>query len=56
MFYTIEFADSVITDDIPSIPMPYKEQIKKAIRERLSKVIFAEKASFFNHYYFDLLT
>ena len=37
MPYTIEFADSVITNDIPSIPIPYKEQIKKAIRERLSQ-------------------
>jgi len=36
MSFTIEFADSVIKNDIPSIPMPYKEQIKKAIRERLS--------------------
>ena len=35
--YTIEFADSVIKDDIPAIPVPYKEQIKRAIRERLAK-------------------
>ena len=37
MPYIIEFADSVITNDIPSIPMPHKERIKKAIRERLSQ-------------------
>ena len=37
MAYIIEFEDSVIKDDIPAIPMPYKEQVKKAIRERLSQ-------------------
>ena len=36
MKYKIEFEDRVIKEDIPTIPMPYKEQIKKAIRERLS--------------------
>ena len=36
MAYLIEFAQSVIDEDLPSIPMPYKEQIKKAIRERLT--------------------
>jgi mRNA interferase RelE/StbE len=37
MSYKIEFADSVIKKDIPAIPIPYKEQIKKAIRERLTQ-------------------
>jgi mRNA interferase RelE/StbE len=37
MAYSIEFEDSVIKKDIPAIPMPYKEQIKIAIRERLSQ-------------------
>ena len=37
MVYTIEFEDSVIKEDIPGIPMPYKEQIKTAIRERLTQ-------------------
>ena len=37
MAYAIEFADSVIENDIPAIPMPYREQIKKAIRERLTQ-------------------
>ena len=37
MAYTIEFEDSVIKEDIPAIPMPYKEQIKTAIRERLTR-------------------
>jgi mRNA interferase RelE/StbE len=37
MPYTIEFAESVIKNDIPFIPMPYKEQIKKAIREKLTQ-------------------
>ena len=36
MVYKIEFEDRVIKEDIPSIPMPYKEQIKKAVRERLT--------------------
>jgi len=34
--YLIEFAQSVVDKDIPSIPMPYREQIKKAIRKRLT--------------------
>ena len=37
MAYSIEFEDSVIKKDIPVIPMPYREQIKIAIRERLSQ-------------------
>ena len=37
MTYQIEFENSVIKKDIPSIPSPYKEQIKKAIRERLTQ-------------------
>ena len=37
MAYAIEFEESVTTNDIPAIPMPYREQIKKAIRERLTQ-------------------
>ena len=37
MAYKIEFEDSVIKKDIPAIPMPYKEQIKTVIRERLTQ-------------------
>ena len=37
MAYKIEFDESVVKEDIPSIPMPYREQIKKAIRERLTQ-------------------
>ena len=37
MVYTIEFEESVIKEDIPAIPKPCKEQIKTAIRERLTK-------------------
>ena len=37
MAFTIEFDERVIKKDIPAIPMPYKEQIKTAIRERLSQ-------------------
>ena len=37
MAYAIEFEDSVIKNDIPAIPMPCREQIKKAIRERLTQ-------------------
>ena len=37
MAYIIEFDERVIKEDIPVIPMPYKEQIKTAIRERLTK-------------------
>ena len=37
MAYTIELEERVISEDIPSIPMPYKEQIKTAIRERLTQ-------------------
>ena len=36
MAYLIKFEQRVIDEDLPSIPMPYKEQIKKAIRERLT--------------------
>ena len=35
--YTIEFEESVIREDIPAIQQPYKEQIKTAIRERLTQ-------------------
>jgi mRNA interferase RelE/StbE len=34
--YSIKLEQRVIDEDLPSIPMPYKEQIKKAIRERLT--------------------
>jgi mRNA interferase RelE/StbE len=34
--YQIEFSKNVVEEDIPSIPQPYKEQIKRAIRERLA--------------------
>ena len=37
MAYTIEIEDRVIKEDIPAIPMPYREQIKTAIRERLTQ-------------------
>ena len=37
MAYTIEIEESVIKEDIPAIPMPYKEQIKTAIRKRLTQ-------------------
>ena len=36
MPYSIVFDKRVIDEDLPKIPMPYKEQIKRAIRERLS--------------------
>jgi len=36
MAYTIIFDTHVVENDIPKIPNPYKEQIKKAIRERLT--------------------
>ena len=35
--YSLEFEEKVIKVDIPAIPMPYKEQIKTAIRERLTQ-------------------
>ena len=36
MAYEIQFAKVVTEEQIPAIPMPCKEQIKKAIRERLA--------------------
>lgn len=36
MAYSIEFEQRVIDEDLPAIQKPYKEQIKKAIRERLT--------------------
>jgi mRNA interferase RelE/StbE len=36
MAYHIDFDQRVIDEDLPAIPKPYKEQIKKAIRERLT--------------------
>jgi len=36
MPYQIKFEQAVIDDDLPSIPKPYKNQIKRVIRERLS--------------------
>jgi len=34
--YVIAFSKEVAEEQIPAIPMPYKEQIKRAIRERLA--------------------
>ena len=36
MPYLITFEQRVIDEDLPSIPMPYKDQIRRAIRERLA--------------------
>jgi len=36
MTYEITYAEEVVREQIPSIPMPYKEQIRRAIRERLT--------------------
>ena len=37
MAYSIKFAEIVVKEQIPSIPMPYRQQIKRAIEERLTK-------------------
>ena len=37
MTYRIVFDKRVIDEDLPDIPMLYKEQIKRVIKERLSK-------------------
>jgi mRNA interferase RelE/StbE len=36
MAYSIKFAEVVVNEEIPAIPMPYRQQIKQAIEERLS--------------------
>ena len=36
MAYSIKFAEIVVKEQIPAIPMPYRQQIKRAIEERLS--------------------
>ena len=36
MAYCITFAEAVVKEQIPSIPMPYRQQIKRAIEERLA--------------------
>ena len=36
MPYLIQFAEEVVKEQIPSIPMPYKGQIRRAIEERLT--------------------
>ncbi|MDR0496168.1 MAG: type II toxin-antitoxin system RelE/ParE family toxin [Treponema sp.] len=36
MAYSIQFAEIVVKEQIPSIPMPYRQQIRRAIEERLT--------------------
>ena len=36
MPYSIKFAEIVVKEQIPTIPMPYRKQIKRAIEERLT--------------------
>jgi len=36
MAYKIKFAEIVVKEQIPAIPMPYRQQIKLAIEERLT--------------------
>ncbi|MDR2428202.1 MAG: type II toxin-antitoxin system RelE/ParE family toxin [Candidatus Margulisbacteria bacterium] len=36
MPYTIQYADSVVREDIPALPKKQKLQIKRAIEERLA--------------------
>ena len=36
MAYQIKFAEIVIKEQIPAIPMPYRQQIRRAIEERLT--------------------
>ena len=36
MSYTIQFVEGVISEQVPLIPMPWREQIKRAIEERLT--------------------
>jgi mRNA interferase RelE/StbE len=36
MPYSIKFAETVVKEQIPAIPMPFRRQIKRAIEERLS--------------------
>jgi mRNA interferase RelE/StbE len=35
MAYTIQFVENVVKEQLPSIPMPWRQQIKRAIEERL---------------------
>jgi mRNA interferase RelE/StbE len=34
--YTIQFVEDVVKEQLPSIPMPWRQQIKRAIEERLA--------------------
>lgn len=34
--YKIQFVEDVIKEQLPSIPMPWRQQIKRAIEERLT--------------------
>lgn len=34
--FSIEYADSVVDEDIPALPEPYKSLIKKSIEDRLA--------------------
>ena len=36
MAYPVQFAEIVVKEQIPAIPMPFRQQIKRAIEERLS--------------------
>jgi mRNA interferase RelE/StbE len=36
MVYTIQFVENVIKEQLPSIPRPWRQQIKRAIEERLA--------------------
>ena len=36
MTYSIRFAEIVVKEQIPSVPMPYRQQIRRAIEERLA--------------------
>ena len=36
MAYTIQFVEDVVKEQLPSIPMPWRQQIKRAIEERLA--------------------
>jgi mRNA interferase RelE/StbE len=34
--YTIQFVEDVVKEQLPSIPMPWRQQIKRALEERLA--------------------
>ena len=36
MAYSLKFAEIVVKEQIPSIPLPYQQQIKRTIEERLA--------------------